>query len=67
MTKKTIPPELKDLADDDIVSTQLEPPPSIVASTGILLQGLERSEPIPIRQWSGGGAARATPRAKQAR
>lgn len=66
MTKPFLP-DLNELADDDIVSTQLEPPPSLVASTGILLQGLERPEPLPIRQWIGGGDARGTPRAKPGR
>jgi hypothetical protein len=64
---KPFSPELNDLADDDIVSTQLEPPPSLVASTGIVLHGLERSEPVPIREWIGGGDARRTPPAKHVR
>jgi hypothetical protein len=41
--------DLKDLSDDDIVSTQLESQTSLVASTGIAFQGLEHSGPIPIR------------------
>jgi hypothetical protein len=64
---KPVSPELNDLSDDDIVSTQLEPPTSLIAATGIVFQGLERSDPVPIRQWIGGGDAHATTRAKHGR
>jgi hypothetical protein len=40
-----------DLSDDDIVSTRLEPPASRLATTGIMFRGLERSEPIAMREW----------------
>jgi hypothetical protein len=42
-----------DLSDDDIVSTRLEPPASALVATGIRFRGLERSEPIAIREWKG--------------
>jgi len=42
-----------DLSDDDIVSTRLEPPASSLAATGIGFRGLERSEPIAMREWKG--------------
>jgi hypothetical protein len=42
-----------DLSDDDIASTRLEPPASRLAATGIVFRGLERSEPIAMREWKG--------------
>ena len=42
-------PVLRDLSDDDIVSTELDRRTSMVASTGIDFYGLERSSPVPIR------------------
>jgi hypothetical protein len=47
-----VPAELNELSDDDIVSTQRESPPSLVAATGIDFEGLERTVPVPIQRWS---------------
>ena len=51
MTPQT--PMLHDLADLDIQSRPLEPPPSALASTGIEFRGLEQLKPIPLREWKG--------------
>jgi hypothetical protein len=41
-------PVLRDLSDEDMVSSQAQRPVSLVASTGIDFYGLERASSIPI-------------------
>ena len=64
---KPVVPKMNDLSDDDMVSIQLEPPPSVIAGTGLTFQGLERTDPVPIRPWIGGNGARGTMRTKHGR
>ena len=65
--KKAVLPELNDLSDNAIVSRQLEPPPSLIATTGITFHGLERSGPLPVHPWTARGGARGTTPGKHGR
>jgi hypothetical protein len=53
------------LSDSDIVTTQLEPISSLIATTGIVFQDLERCNPIPVRQWTDVSNALRTARPKR--
>jgi hypothetical protein len=59
------PPTLHDLSDDDIVSNELVPPASPLATTGIVFHGLEHSEPIAIRERKGRHEPEALPAAEE--
>jgi hypothetical protein len=45
---ESIPVKLNELSDEEMISKPCEPPPSLVAATGIDLEGLERINPVPI-------------------
>jgi hypothetical protein len=47
---ESIPVKLNELSDEEMKSKPCEPPPSLVAATGIDLEGLERINPVPIER-----------------
>jgi hypothetical protein len=49
---ESIPVELNELSDADMVSKPRQPPPSLVAATGIDFEGLERASPVPMQRWT---------------
>jgi hypothetical protein len=49
------------------VSRQLEPPPSLIATTGITFHGLERSGALPVHPWTARGGAPGTTPGKHGR
>ena len=62
---ESVPPEVNDLSDDDMVSRQRQSPPSLITATGIDFEGLERTGPVPIQQWIDRGETRGTTPATQ--
>jgi hypothetical protein len=49
---ESVPVELNELSDDDMVTKQRESPSSLVAATGIDFEGLERTSAVPIQRWT---------------
>jgi hypothetical protein len=49
---ESVPVKLNELSDDEMVSKQREPSPSLVAATGIDFEGLERISAVAIQRWT---------------